>query len=132
LAKRAGMQAGSEASGNSLTERASAGLLSHDCRLSLATGVVFRRLCRNRLGLLAFELVELLDDAARLRRVDLDPGAHRRRQRDLPDVATLRRGRLGADDLVEQRCVVLEQLALAEALLAERDVDVRARVGAVL
>src|SRR5437899_2930491 len=41
---------------------------------------VCRELCRNRLGLLHFEVLE---DPASPRRVDLDPRAHRRRQRDL-------------------------------------------------
>ena len=48
------------------------------------------------------------------------------------DVAPLGGGRLRAHDLVDQRRVVLQQLALVEALLADRDVDVRAVVRAVL
>ena len=77
-------------------------------------------------------LLELVDDAARPRRVDVQAGAHRRGQRDALDVAALRRGGLGPDDLVDERGVVLDERALVEALLADRDVDVGAAVGAVL
>src|SRR5689334_21124190 len=76
--------------------------------------------------------VELFDDAPRPRRIDVDPGAYRAGQGNSLDVAALGRGRLGADDLVDERGVVLEQLLLVEALPADRDVDVRAAVGAVL
>src|SRR5581483_6717013 len=76
--------------------------------------------------------LELFRDPAGAQRIDVDPRPHGRRERDLLDVATLRRRRLRADDLVDQRGVVLDQLALVEALLADRDVDVRAAVGAVL
>src|SRR5919204_563468 len=62
----------------------------------------------------------------------MDPGAHRRGQRNSLNVAALRGRRLRADDLVEQRRVVLGELALVEALFAERDVNVCAAVGAVL
>src|SRR6266540_628191 len=74
---------------------------------------------------------QFLHEAADPRRVDVDPRAHRAGQCNRLDVAPLRRGRLGARDLLEQGGVVLDQLALVEALLAERDVDVRAAVGAV-
>src|ERR687888_592605 len=77
-------------------------------------------------------LLQLFDDSPRPRRVDVDPGIHRARQRDRANVATLRRARLGADDLLQEGCVVLGEQALVEALLADRDVDVRAAVGAVL
>src|SRR3954453_14439953 len=76
--------------------------------------------------------VQLLDDAPSPRRIDVDPGAHRARQGNSLDVAPFRARGLRAHDLVEQRGVVLEQLPLVEALLADRDVDVRAAVGAVL
>src|SRR4051794_31191598 len=76
--------------------------------------------------------VQFLDNAPRPRRIDVDPGAHRARQGNSLDVAPFRPRGLRAHDLVEQRGVVLEQLALLEALLADRDVDVRAAVGAVL
>src|SRR3954447_18933294 len=77
-------------------------------------------------------LLELGDDVARPRRVDVYAGAHRARQRDPLDVAALRGGRLRADDLVDDRRVVLEQRLVVEALLADREVNVRAAVGAVL
>src|SRR5581483_5857233 len=57
---------------------------------------------------------------------------HRRGQRDLPDVAALRGRRLRTYDLVDDRGVVLDERALVEALLADREVDVRAAVGPVL
>src|SRR5438477_10995641 len=76
--------------------------------------------------------LQLLEDPARARGVDVDAGAHRARQRDAADVAALGRGRLGADDLVEEDGIVLGEVPLVEALLADRDVDVRASVGAVL
>src|SRR5205823_9449217 len=102
---------------------ASGGPLPRGCLLSRATGFWLRRNC--------FLLLQLLDDAAGLLRVDSDSGAHGSCQRDLPDVAALRRGRLRADDLVDQRGVVLHELARVEALLADCHVDVRAAVGAV-
>src|SRR6476469_7991210 len=75
-------------------------------------------------------LLELVDDAPRPRRVDVDPGAHRAGEGNSLDVAALCGGRLRAHDLVDQRGVVLEQLLLVKALLADRDVDVRPAVGA--
>src|SRR3954454_17005983 len=84
---------------------------------------------RYRLGLLR---LELLGDVAGARRVDVDPWPHRRGERDLLDVAALRGRRLRPDDLVQERRVVLDQLPLVEALLADREMDVRAAVGAVL
>src|SRR5439155_16329760 len=81
-------------------------------------------------GLLGF--VQLLDDTSDLRRVDVDSGAHRARERDLLDVAPLGGRRLRPDDLVDHGGVVLDERALLEAPLADRDVDVRAAVGAVL
>src|SRR5690348_3736411 len=62
----------------------------------------------------------------------MDAGAHRGRECNAVDVAALRGSRLRADDLVEQRRVVLGELTLVEALLPQRDVDIRATVGAVL
>src|SRR6266850_475022 len=78
-------------------------------------------LCRN--GLL--RLFKFFQDTPRFRRVDVDAGAHRARERDLPDVAALRRRRLRADDLVHDRRVVLDESPLVEALLADREVHVR-------
>src|SRR6266550_8463581 len=51
-------------------------------------------------------LFELFGNAAGACRVDVDPGAHRACERDLLDVAPLRRGGLRADDLVDQCRVV--------------------------
>src|SRR2546423_14873796 len=79
-----------------------------------------------------FGSFQFLHEPPSPRRVDVDPGAHRARQCNRLDVAPLRRGGLRAHDLVDQRRVVLEQLPLVEALLADRYVDVRAAVGAVL
>src|SRR5437763_126669 len=86
--------------------------------------------CLGRNGLRL--LLQLFQDTPNLRRVDVDAGAHRARDRHLPDVAALRRGRLRAHDLVDHRHVVLDEGALVEALLADREMDVRAAVGAVL
>src|SRR5439155_4312207 len=82
-------------------------------------------------GFFCRSLLELFDDAPRPRRVDMDSGAHRGRQCNAVDVAALRGRGLCSDDLVEQSRVVLGELALVEAFLAERDVNVRATVGAV-
>src|SRR3954463_9996834 len=65
---------------------------------------------------------QLLDDPARTGRVDAHAGPHRRRERDRAQVTALRRCRLGADELVDQRRVVLEQLALVQLGLADREV----------
>src|SRR4051812_2716384 len=65
-------------------------------------------------------------------RVDLDAGAHGRGQRDRLDVAALRARRLGADDLLHQRVVVLQQRVVVEARLADGQVHVGRAVGAVL
>src|SRR4051794_331262 len=74
----------------------------------------------------------LLEDVAGPPGVDLDARPHRRGDRDRADVAALRRRGLGADDLVDDRGVVLEQRAVLEARLADRQVDDRGAVGAVL
>src|SRR5438105_12619765 len=97
-------------------------------RLPAVSGGLCASLRRYRFGL----LLQLFDDPPRPRRVDVDAGAHRARQRDGSNVAALRRARLGPEDLLQQRRVVLGEPALVEALLADRDVDVRAAVGAVL
>src|SRR5919198_4026756 len=97
-------------------------------RLPAVSGGGCASLRRYRFGL----CLQLFDDSPRPRRVDVDAGAHRARQRDRSNVAALGGARLGADDLLEQRRVVLGEQALVEALLADRDVDVRAPVGAVL
>src|SRR3954471_16812193 len=65
-------------------------------------------------------------------RVDLDAGAHRAGQGDRLDVTALRARGLRADDLLEQRRVVLQQGLLVEARLADRQVDVGRAVRAVL
>src|SRR5947208_2770452 len=77
-------------------------------------------------------LLQLLEDPARARGVDVDAGTHRARQGDAADVAALRRRRLHTDDLVQERGVVLGEVSLVEALLPDRHVDVRSAVGAVL
>src|SRR5207302_9675572 len=97
-------------------------------RLPAVSGGLCASLRRDWFGL----LLQLFDDPPRPRRVDVDAGAHRARQRDGSNVAALRRARLGPEDLLQQRRVVLGEPALVEALLADRDVDVRAAVGAVL
>src|SRR6478672_4003955 len=77
-------------------------------------------------------LRQLFHDLASPRRVDVDARAHRGGERDLLDVPAFRGRRLGAHDLVDQRRVVLDERALVERALADRDVHVRAAVGAVL
>src|SRR5687767_2365881 len=72
-------------------------------RLSLATGWL-----RKTLGL-GERLLELGRDLTRPRRVDVDAGPHRARQRDRAQVAPLRRSRLGAHDLLYDRRIVLQQ-----------------------
>src|SRR6266480_3356555 len=86
-------------------------------RLGLVTDCY---LCRH--GLLG--LFQFLQDTPRFRRVDVDAGAHRARDRDLPDVAALRRRRLRTDDLVDDCGVVLDERPLVEALLPDRQVDI--------
>src|SRR3954447_12574140 len=121
---RARTQAGSLRRRKPLHRSASGRPLPCGCFLSLASGV----LCGNCFCL----LLQLFEDPARLRRIDVNSWAHRTRERDLPDVAALRRCRLRAHDLVDERGVVLHQLPLVEALLPDRDVHVRAAVGPVL
>src|SRR5690348_16649300 len=104
--------------------------MRYGCQLSVATGSVLGRYFR---GPRTLELtcviggtpIEFLCDPTGALRIHVDPRPHGRRERDLLDVAALRSGRLRADDLLDQRGVVLDQLALVEALLADRDVDVR-------
>src|SRR4051794_33589244 len=66
-----------------------------------------------------------LEDVPRAGRVDLDAWTHGRAERDRPQVAALGGRRLRADELVDQRGVVLEQLALVERHLADRKMDDR-------
>src|SRR6266545_2532337 len=95
-------------------------------QLSLATGVSADSLRRG------FGPFLLLGNALGSLGIDVNAGAHRARERDRADVPALRRGRLGADDLLDDGGVVLEQLPLVEALLPDRQVDVGAAIGAVL
>src|SRR5215217_321904 len=88
-----------------------------------------RKCCR--CGVLR-DVVVRLDEVLGLRRVHLDAGAHGGGHHDRAQVLALGRGRLRADELLDDRLVVLEQLALVEARLAERHVDDRRAVGAVL
>src|SRR3954463_2731501 len=74
----------------------------------------------------------LLEDVPCAGRVDLDAGTHRGAERDRPQVAALGGRRLGADELVDQRGVVLGQLALLERHLSDRKVDYRVAICAVL
>src|SRR5580693_6683564 len=74
----------------------------------------------------------LLDYFTCLGRVDLDARAHGGRERDRAQVAAFGGRRLGADELFDDGGVVLEQLALVEADLADDQVDDGAAVGAVL
>src|SRR4051812_43971415 len=70
----------------------------------------------------------LLEDVSGAARIDLDARPHGGGEHDRPDVATLGRRRLGADDLVDHGRVVLEQGALVEARLADGEVDDRGAV----
>src|SRR4029079_8199447 len=88
------------------------------CRLSSATGFL-----RGNCFWLSF--LQLFDDSSGAGRVDSNPRSHRARKRNGTNVAPLRGGRLRAHDLVDQHRVVLGELTLVEALLADRDVDVR-------
>src|ERR1044071_8567266 len=72
--------------------------------------------------------VELGGQRPRLVGVDLDAGAHGRGEDDLLDVASLGRGRLETQHLVEGGGVVLDELALAEGHLADDEVQVRVPV----
>src|SRR5579871_6605031 len=107
----------------------SAGLLFSQGELPAVSGGLRLRGNCSRLLRLVFQF---LDEPARLLRIEPNAGAHRARERDLPDVAALCGGRLRPDDLVQHRRVVLDERARLEALLADGDVDVRAAVGAVL
>src|SRR3954462_14042569 len=73
-----------------------------------------------------------LNKIAGARGIDLDPRALGRGQHDRADVPALGRGRLGADQLLDDGLVVLEQLLVAERGLADGHVDDRRAVGAVL
>src|SRR3546814_5250914 len=65
------------------------------------------------------------------RLVDGDAGAHRRADRDLLQVGALGGGRLGLDQVHEQRLQVVLQLVGIEVGLADRAVDDAGLVGAV-
>ena len=117
------MQAGSDAV---IRSRARLGWISAlpGYQLSLATGVLR--------GYGFCLLLQFLDDPAGPGRIHVDPRAHRARQGDATNVATLCGRGLRAHDLVDQRRVVLDEAPLVEALLADGDVDIRAAVRAVL
>src|SRR3954465_13637532 len=74
----------------------------------------------------------LLEDVPCAGGIDLDAGAHGGAERDRAQVATLGGRRLGAEELVDQGGVVLEQLALVERHLADWKMDDRGAIGAVL
>src|SRR6476659_10635389 len=65
----------------------------------------------------------LLEDVTGLRGVDLHARAHGRGNGDRADVAATRGRRIRADELLDHGRVVLEQRALVEAGLADRQVD---------
>src|SRR5690348_548095 len=67
-------------------------------------------------------------DVAGAVRVDLDAGAHGRRDGDLLQVAALGAGRLQTEHLFERRGVVLRELDLGERGLADDEVQVRVPV----
>src|SRR3954468_6537281 len=71
-------------------------------------------------------------DVAGAQRIHAHARTVRGRERDRAQVAALRCGRLRAHDLVDQRGVVLEEVALLHVGLADREVDDRLPVGAVL
>src|SRR4051812_25228732 len=77
-------------------------------------------------------LLSFVNEVFGLRRVDLDAGAHRRRDDDRADVAALGGRRLRPDQLLEDRLVVAEQLLVVERGLADDHVDDRGAIGAVL
>src|SRR3954454_15804245 len=66
------------------------------------------------------------------RGIHLDAGALGGGHHDRADVLALGRRRLGADQLLDDRLVVAEQLVVLERRLADRHVDDRRAVGAVL
>src|SRR5438270_241471 len=74
----------------------------------------------------------LLDDVTGAGGIDLHARAHRRRERDRPDVAALGSGRLGSNQLVHHRGVVLEQATTLEVALANHEVHDRVPVSSVL
>src|SRR3954447_3528015 len=77
-----------------------------------------------RLAQMLWTMVGMTDLGAQPGGVDLDPRTHGRGDRDLLQVATLRRGGLGALQLIEYRPeVALERIRL-EAGLADGDVHV--------
>src|SRR5436190_3625311 len=74
----------------------------------------------------------LLDDVTNAAGIDLHAGPHGRSQCYGAQVASFRRRRLGPDELLDHGRIVLQQLALAEARLADHEVDDGRAVGAVL
>src|SRR6185295_3243351 len=65
-------------------------------------------------------------------RVDVDTGAHGRRQRDAAEVDALRSRRLLADERLDQRVGVDRERALGERDLADASVDDASFLDAVL
>src|SRR5579884_2409491 len=74
----------------------------------------------------------LLDDVPGARGVDLHARTHGGGHRHRTDVAALGRRRLGPDQLIDHRRVVLQKLAAVEVSLADDQVDDGVAVGAVL
>src|SRR5205823_8996512 len=74
----------------------------------------------------------VLSHASHPVRVDLDPRAHGRGERDGPEIAAFGRGRFGPDDLVDHRQVVVEQRLLVEGRLVHDEVEVSLLVHAII
>src|SRR5262245_36236489 len=64
--------------------------------------------------------------------IHADAGAHRGGQGYREQIAALGGGRPGANDLVDDRRIVLQQRPLVEARSADRQMDDRLAIGAVL
>src|SRR3954469_6492480 len=103
-------------------------LLSRSYARERAAGVSGEARCGRFRGPARLRLNQVLG----ARRIDLDAGAHGRRERHGADVLALRGRRLRADELLERRAVVVEQVLVREGGLADGHVDDRRAVGAVL
>src|SRR5436305_14327470 len=90
-----------------------------------------RRRTGAEISLVSLGRDRLLKDVAGPARVDLDSRAHRAREGNRPQVPPLGRGRLGPDQLVDHRRVVLKEATVIEALLADHQVDDGVAIGPV-
>src|SRR5205823_7326113 len=84
-----------------------------------ATNVILPLSLHDALPISSLRRYRLLHDVARASRIDLHARAHGCGHRHRADVAALSRRRLGPDQLLEHRGVVLEQQAIVEVALAE-------------